>query len=370
MSNGNGNGVNLTRIASPSLRGGAAPLPGSGESAKKEAGKYTAVTEHTTVKRAIPVTDYEPPEAEEPEAEPGAVVKPADAAAEDSRHEKWRAAQATKKATTDAVKLETLAKRQGLASVLLGKGDLTGAAKALGIPASELVTLVNQAAIGLKPEPEKPKELTPQEKLDADRTAFAKEMQEFRDEQKRDRNARAMQSFLDSDIRPVLADKDAYEMIHAAGAADIETYAYRYMNAHYAETAKKDENGGVIPGTGEVLKAKDVLDAIEENLVTAAEASLARQRDVKKLGKHFAPRDAAAVVESAAGSTALSDSRRARISAAMAALGAEDVEEPEPEPEVPPKIVRAPAGGNIRATALTRGRSAVADRIARARSGQ
>ena len=42
--------------------------------------------------------------------------------------------------------------------------DLAGAAKALGMPVSELVTLVNQAALGMKPEPEKPKEMTPAEK--------------------------------------------------------------------------------------------------------------------------------------------------------------------------------------------------------------
>ena len=71
--------------------------------------------------------------------------------------------------------------------------------------------------------------------------------------------------------------------------------------------------------------------------------------------------------------------RRALISQVMAELEAGAVaEEPaavvEAEPEEPagnpaaPKIVRAPAGGNIRATALTRGRLTPAERIALARA--
>ena len=382
MSNGQ-SPINLTRIASPSMKGGAAPLPGSGESAKKEAGKYAPVTEHTVVKRTIPVTD--PVEVDEPETEAPAPVKPADAAAEQTRHEKWKAAQAEKKAATEAAKLETLAKRQGLASVLLSKGDLPGAAKALGIPASELVTLVNQAAMGLKPEPSVEKPLTPEEQRAKDEAAFREEMKVFRKEQEDYRNTQAMTGFIEKSIRPILADKDAYEMIHAAGAADVETYAYRYMNEHYYATSEKDAAGKIVK-PGEVLEAKDVLDAIEENLVKAAEATLARQRAVKKLGKHFAPPAAlgeeggAPVTEVAPGATALTGSRRAQIAQALAELEAgagteepaAEVEEEEASPvgnPAAPKIVRTPiGGGNVRAVALMRGRLTPAEKIARARA--
>lgn len=375
------NSVNLTRIASRSIAGGNAPLPGRGEDAKKEADKYKPVTEATVVRRTIPVTTPSEPQ---DEPEPVAATTP-DATAEKDRHTKWREAQEAKRAARTAAGLEAAAKRQGFAKELLAKGDLAGASRALGIPASELVTLVNQAAMGMAPEPAKVTPPTPEEQRAADETAFRAEMKAFRAEQESYRNAQAMTSFVEKSIRPVLADKDAYEMIHAAGAEDIETYAYRYMNQHYYDTSEKDA-AGKIAKPGEVLNAKDVLDAIEENLVKAQEAAATKMRGIKKLSKHFAPLGeelAGAVVEGVtveeAGSTSLTSARRARIAQAIqeeaaegvaeaAELGAAETPEPATDP-AQPKIVRQPAvGGNLRVTKVAGGRLTAAEKVARARA--
>jgi hypothetical protein len=389
MSNGPSNPqINLTRIASKSLAGGHAPLPGSGESAKKEADKYKPVTEHTVVKRVIPVTDFKPADGadDEPEGEPtGDAAPPAEtAAAEKDRHAKWREAQEAKRAARAQANVDAAAKRQVLAKELLAKNDLAGAAKALGMPASELVTLVNQAALGLKPEEEAPKKLTPEEQRVADETAFREEMKAFRAEQEAFRNQQAMTGFVEKNIRPVLADKEAYEMIHAAGVEDIETYAYRYMNQHYFDTSEKDASGKITK-PGEVLNAKDVLDAIEENLLKQHTATLERARGLKKVSKYFAPvGDAAASEETPAtrdeidkaGSTSLTSARRRQVAQAIAELeaegAAEETETPaEPPPANPaaPKIVRPPSNGaNIRASKLVGVRLTAAEKLARVRA--
>lgn len=384
MSNGPSNPVNLTRIASKSLAGGHAPLPGPGEAAKKDADKYKPITEHTVVKRALPVLEPAPGD-EEPEAAGSGSAPPVDAAVEKDRHTKWREAQESKRAARTQANIDAAAKRQVLAKELLGKGDLAGASKALGIPASELVTLVNQAALGMKPDEPAPKKLTPEEQRTADETAFREEMKAFRKEQEDFRNHQAMSGFIEKNLSPVLVDKDAYEMIHAAGRADIETYAYRYMNQHYYDTSEKDA-AGKITKPGEILNAKDVLDAIEENLVKAQEATLDRARALKKVSKYFAPAGAAALAEAVAASreetsaTPLSASRRARIAEAMAeeeaerapaapggALAAAEPETPAGDPAAP-KIVRpSAAGANIRAVNLGGGRLTAAAKLARIR---
>jgi hypothetical protein len=383
MSNGQ-SPINLTRIATRSLAGGHAPLPGMGEAAKTDVAKYKPVTEHTVVKRTIPVTDYKP---HEDDAEPEAVAKPADAAAEKDRHTKWREAQEAKRTEKMAADLDAATKRQGLAKELLAKRDLGGAAKALGIQVSELVTYVNEGAMGMKPEPEVVKPPTPEEAFKAEQAAFRKEMSDFKAEQIASNNSRNMAGFIEANFRPLLADKDAYEMIHASGSADVEAYAYRYMNEHYFETSEKDEAGKIVK-PGEVLNAKDVLDKIEESLTANAEAAVTRQKGVKKLAKHFVPSGEVAQTLGAgtgeASSTALTGSRRAQIDAAMSALlleaGPGETEEEEPEPEAaiaakpakadPVKPVRT--GGpvtNIRGTHVLAGRGTVSDRVARARQG-
>lgn len=377
--------VNLTRIATNSLNGGHAPLPGSGESAKKEADKYKPITEATVTRRTIPTTDFKPVEADgDPEA--AANEAPAvEAPAEKDRHAKWREAQEAKRKARADASAEAAAKRQGLARELLGKGDLAGAAKALGISPPELVTLVNHAAMGMKPEEAAPKPLTPEEQRTADEKSFREEMKAFRAEQESYRNQQAMTSFVEKSIRPVLADKDAYEMIHAWGAEDIETYAYRYMNQHYFDTSEKDA-AGKIAKPGEILNAKDVLDAIEANLLNEHVATLERARALKKVSKYFAPVGGAAAEETGAeappedtaGSTSLTSARRARIAAAIAdeeaanapaELGA--VQEPPAPPAgnpVQPKIVRpAAADGNLRAPKLVGARMSAAEKIARVR---
>jgi hypothetical protein len=356
------NSINVNRIATPSIQGGAVPLPGRGEDAKKNGDKYKPVTEHTTVKRVIPVTDYVPPGADEEPESPAAVAPATDTPAVQDRRARWEASQKAKREARQQAAIDEAKKNEPLAREALRRGDLAAVAKALNMTVPEYLAYTNQGALGIKPEVDKPKELTPAEQFEADKAKFSKDMADFRAEQAAERNQRAMSSFIEKDIRPVLADKDAYEMIHATGAADIETYAYRYMNEHYVKTSERDEAGNITK-PGEILNAKDVLDTIEENLVKAAEATAAALKSRKKLAKHFAAPNAEAATEEAAepeepAVTAINAARRARIEAARKAMEADEELTAEPaqlgaaesaiiDPE-PAKVVK-PGGANVRA---------------------
>lgn len=375
-----GNGpVNLTRAPTSGASGGHAPASGYGEAAKKDVAKYAPINEHTVVKRAVAPTGYVADESET-SAEP---AKP-EPAAEKDRRTKWREEQDAKRAKRDTDRTEQLSKRQGLAGVLLKKGDIAGAAKALGLSIPDFVALTNNAAMGVKPESEKPKELTPAEAFEAERKSFREEMQTFRNEQAAERNTRAMTSFIEDTLRPVLADKDAYELCHAAGIVDIETAAYQYMNQHYFDTSEKDEAGNITKA-GEILDAKTVLDSFEKTLYDEQVATLERVKGIKKVAKYFAPAGDAGVADEAAPAKpdpAISNPNVARrVAAAMAEMAAEGTEAavavlgaPVAEVAAPagdpaaPRVVRAPLGGNVRAVRTTGGRLSVQDRLAAARA--
>ena len=341
---------NLTRLATPSISGGNAPLPGRGESAKADAErKFRPVTEHTQVKRTLPQTASSIAEPTEV-AEPAEAAEPS-AAAEPDANQRWKKAQAERKAQREAAQDQKVAKQQLLAKDLLSKGDLPAAAKALGMSVSELVTLTNHAAMGIKAE-EEVKPPTPEEQRELDvktlKESVAK-LQKERDDLERDRNVR---TYVEAHIAPVLADKDAFEMIHAAGVDGIKAYAYDYMNRHFQET-------------GETLVAKDVLESIEENLYRAHVETLEKAKGIKKVAKYFAPsaEDSAATaaseepaVEARPGT--LTDSRRRSIAEAMAAELAEsrpvalgeqrETSPPKPLAEEPAGISANPTGVNLK----------------------
>lgn len=308
--------ANITRMPSPTAAGGNAPLPGNGEAAKADAAKFKPVTEHTAVKRAIPVTDYAGPAVDEPVAETPVVETPA----EPTRHQKWLQQQKEKREARDAGRAERATKAQALAADLLKKGDLPGAAKALGLPVSELVTLTNQAAIGVKPEdPVKP--LTAEEQRAADEAKFKADRLAFENEQRQWRLDRDVRDYVAANISPVLADKDAFEMIHNVGAESVSAYAYDYMNRHYQ-------------ATGEKLAAKDVLETIEQQMYDSHVAVLEKAKTLKKVAKLFAPavseEDTSAAAEpvSRADNSPLSLARRKLIGAHLAEAEAAE-EEPE-----------------------------------------
>lgn len=191
------------------------------------------------------------------------------------RHTAWKAEQAAKRAEREQKKSEKQVQNQLLAKDFLQKGDLAGASNALGISPSDLIALVSNGALGIKPEvkTKTPEEIRTEEeaKFRADRLAFEKEQREWKYQQ-------TAQSYIKDNISPVLVDKDSFEFIHQYDVKQIENYTYEYMNEHYRKT-------------GEVLNAKDVLETIENEMYNSHVASLEKARGIKKVAKYFSPQE-------------------------------------------------------------------------------
>lgn len=293
MSNTN---FNVTRMPLSGARGGQQPASGPGQTHKQHStDKTTPLTESTATTRTLaPLTRYDadlgiavpidPSETQEdPAGAPGGTKT-----ADPDRHAKWKEQQAAKKAERETARTEKAATSQLLAKDLLAKGDLVGAAKTLGMTPAELSTLVTHATLGMPTKPEEPKKLSPEEQRVADETKFKEDRLAFEKEVREYNRNKDVTSFIEKNIAPELQNKDKYEMIHAASdIPKISAYVYEYMNQHYLETSGKNEDGSFKPG--EVLKASDILESIEETMYKAHVQSLERAKKIKKVSSYFAP---------------------------------------------------------------------------------
>ena len=200
------------------------------------------------------------------------VEKPAEAAPD--RRAAWQAEQEKTKAERARKTAEALEKRQPLARDFLKKGDLSGAAKALGMTAAEFREYAQNVLLTI-PTPDA--ELTPEQKREADEKAFREEQATFRKEQETFRYQTIADNYIRDKVRPVLADKEKFEFIAQQDSGKIEAYIYNFMDQHFRKT-------------GEELKAIDVAETIEAELEKTFTASVERHRSLKKVGKLFAPK--------------------------------------------------------------------------------
>lgn len=189
------------------------------------------------------------------------------------RQAQWKADQAAKKQKVQEKRVEKQAKQQVLAKDLLLKGDLVGAASALGMTPSEFATYVDNARLQI---PNKVEELTPEQKRVQDDENFRKDRLVFEQEQKNFKYQVIASNYIKDNIDPVLADKDKFEFIHKYDVGKVKNFVYEYMNKHYVDT-------------GEELKASDVLETIENQMYETHKSSLESLRGMKKVSSFFAP---------------------------------------------------------------------------------
>jgi hypothetical protein len=192
------------------------------------------------------------------------------------RHAQWKQEQSQKKAEREQKRTEKQVQKQAQAKALLSQGDLLGAANALDMSPADLVTLVTNAALQIKPEDQKA--LSPEEKKQREEEQFRKERLQFEQEQKDWRYQQIASNYIRDNITPELQNKDKYEFIHQNDINQIQSYTYEYMNKHFQET-------------GETLNAKDVLETIEEQMYQSYVASLEKGRSIKKVAQYFQPKE-------------------------------------------------------------------------------
>ena len=283
MSSGAPKGFNVTttqHAVSPPPNGAgitkAAPGPTEVQVRERRIGPLTQFNPDSGMVEADPASPWGG-QAKPLEPEP---VKPADPAAP-SRRDAWKAEQDKIKAERAAKSAKALEERQPLAREFLKKGDLAGAAKALGMTPAEFREYAQNVLLTM-PTPDK--ELTPEQKREADEKAFRESQEAFRKEQEAWRFQVTAENYIRDNIRPVLADKEAYEFISQQAPGSVEAYIYRFMNDHYVKTQ-------------ETLNVKDVADTVELELEKAAVATFERNKGLKKFAKVLKPERAVAEVE-------------------------------------------------------------------------
>lgn len=194
-------------------------------------------------------------------------------AASPDRHAAWKKAQAEQKATREQAKLDRQVKEQALAREHLKKGDLTSAAKALGMTPAEFQAYTQNALLAI-PTPDK--EQTPEQKRQAEDEKFRADRLAFEKEQREWRYMQTANDFIRANIEPVLKDTDKYEFINEQEKPKIYSYIYEFMNKHYQETQ-------------ETLSVNDIADEIENQLFNTYKASVEKGKKLKKAASLFAP---------------------------------------------------------------------------------
>jgi hypothetical protein len=274
-------GFNFTTTAVP-----VAPVPGPGGTK----GAPSASTTGSRTRVIAPPTTYNPDTGLlEPvkggwtgkdDAPDPKVAKPkADASAkpEPTRQEKWKAEQAAAKAEREAKATKKTAESQALARDFLKKGDLPGAAKALGMPAAELRDLL---VGGLLTTPTEDKPLTPEQEREARDEKYRKDVEALKKEQLDFKNSVVRASYIKDKIVPAITDAEKFAFLHDEGLEKSAAYIYDFMNEHYQRTFRET-------GKGEELNAADVAETMEKQLEANYRAGIERLRKIKKMKALF-----------------------------------------------------------------------------------
>jgi hypothetical protein len=190
------------------------------------------------------------------------------------RQEQWKSEQQAKKEARQEQQVSKQVKQQALAKDLFFKGDLAGAAQALGMSPTDLITYVDNARLQI---PNKKEELSPEQIRAKEDTDYRADRAKFEQDQRDFKFQVIATNYIREHMDPILTDKKAFEFIHKNDVNKIKNYAYNYMNNHLQET-------------GETLDVKDVLEHIENQFVETFRASIEKLRDVDKMKEYFVPR--------------------------------------------------------------------------------
>lgn len=278
--------VNLTRVIQT-------PLPPVGSNPKSVP---TKVKDSPAVREIAPLTDYNSKSGMiEPRKGWGANENKEIAATETDkdetpkktpskdRHEQWKKDQEAKKNQRETIKTEKAAKQQLLAKDYLQKGDILGAARALGTTPQELIALTQNAALSI---PTTKERMTPEQKKLQDE----KEYHEARERRIKDLETNqvnlANSIWIKENIAPVLKDTTKFELINRGDVSKISQAIFDYANKHYIDTCKLDAKGNLLE-KGEVLDINEIAETIEQQYEEAAIASIEANKKAKKLAKYF-----------------------------------------------------------------------------------
>lgn len=208
------------------------------------------------------------------------------------RHQAWKAEQEKKQAERQEAAHQKAVKRQATARDLLQKGDLVGAAKALGLSPQEFALYAQNAMLSI---PTKEKELSPEEKKAREELQYKEALEAKVREFDEFRIKTNVDAFIKDKIAPVLADKDRFELINKN--VDKATQAiYHFMDEHYKSTQTFNNETGKWEG-GDVLDVVDIAESIEQELEKAAIEAIESSRKIKKLEKLFANKEPKRKVE-------------------------------------------------------------------------
>ncbi len=304
------NGFNITttptRVADapgPNGKGSAAGAVGDVQVRTRTIGGPTTYNNKTGLVEPIPGgwSGSEPTTAPAtPEAKPAA--KEGEADPKTTRREAFKQLEAAKKKEREERKTAKAAEGQKLAKDFLKQGKLVEAAKAMGMSPAEFREYAQNALLTV-PTPDA--ELTPEQKREALDKEYRERLDKVEQGQRALDAATAKYNFTRDQISPVLADKEAFELIHSKGVANIESYIYDFMNSHYQKT-------------GETLKVQDVAETIEAEFAKAADAELSRLAKVKKLAKHFGQQEAEEMIAAEEAGEPAAEVRERTVSAPAA----------------------------------------------------
>lgn len=206
---------------------------------------------------------------------------------EKSRHDKWKEDQARAKAEREDKAYQKKVERAKTAPELLRKGDVFGAAQALGISVSELISLTNKAAVGI---PTKEEELTPEQKKERDHEEYRKKTDAQLQWMQQEHQRVTQKSWIAENIKPHV-DPEKYPLITAKkeAVAGLMDGLYSYFNQKYLETTVRDDQGNIVKAgfTPNEQDVQDALETLEKQYEDQAEQTIAHYKGISKFKKHF-----------------------------------------------------------------------------------
>lgn len=154
----------------------------------------------------------------------------------------------------------------------MAKKDPTAVAKAFGMDPTEFLRQYQNAMFNIPNEPPKP---TPEEDLKARIERYEEERKQEKQAMIQEREQMQRSNFIQFQILPVInGNTERFELLNLNGKEQCAEFIYDMMNSHWQQT-------------GEVLKAEDVAEEMENQLAKEMEDKINSTKKLKKFNKHF-----------------------------------------------------------------------------------
>ena len=203
------------------------------------------------------------------------------------RKEEWNLAEKARQMEASAN--DKLKKAQAYEDALANfNKDPTELAKMLGIPLSDLLIKLQNAAFAMPTE----KVVSPEEDLKLKAMKYEQDMQDLKRQQEDLKNTVIRTNYINSKIMPALTkDPDKYELLHANGVDNTANFVFDYIAQQYKETGKE-------------WPVEDVLQVYQEEMIEKTNTFLNNAKKLKTFKKQFSAEELAEAVAEAAGTDA------------------------------------------------------------------